>query len=79
MHGSYTKLGLKRFERSETVERLVRLELLASTSDFTLNVKPLNLELPSRLERSEALERLERLEQASVCVRASVSPRKNPL
>ena len=32
-----------------------------------------------RFERSEAVERLERLERASVCVRATFSPRKNAL
>jgi len=37
---------MKRFEQSEAVERLEPLELLASTSDFTLNVEPLDFELP---------------------------------
>jgi hypothetical protein len=31
MHGAYTKLGLKRFERSVAVERLERLELAAAS------------------------------------------------
>ena len=32
-----------------------------------------------RFKRSEAVERLEHLERASVCVRATFSPRKNEL